>query len=228
MTIRRIREFQQRFSTEMLYLAGLVYLAATALVLMLIIGIGRNSQAGASAVAEGPLQRVEVPLGSFRCIFGTHAVQQQGAPDGEPLIMLEFDAAAVLQGTLPRIPALELELQTFNHRIRQCITEAARSITAAELRDPALAGFRQRIEAAVNGLVGLDAVVDVVLDDFRSFELSRPFVQAAPSAVEQPQVRQRQHGVHAPRAETIQIQRDVLEAQFMQLCRHVLVGLRLQ
>lgn len=182
---RRLLPWPRAVSGEALYFAGMVYLIATLLALLLFRSV--YSSESQEAVVPLPSFETEVALGRFSCVHGRHAVRQDAqVPD--PIVVMEFDAAGVVRGSLPRIQAIETSVARYDHRIRQFVAEAARSITHDELREDDLASFRRRLEEGVNGLVGQPILTDVVIKNFRHFELQRPYVDSGAHAPNQPRL----------------------------------------
>lgn len=104
-------------------------------------------------------QILEVSMGDFR--FGTSSTTRPQ--------MLEFEAIAVVAGP-PGIQAQhEDRLRTHAARVSAAVEEAGRAATDLELDEPDLAMFRDRIRGRVNAALGIRAVEDVLLGDFRTF-----------------------------------------------------------
>lgn len=102
----------------------------------------------------------EVALGDFRL-----GLSQLVKPR-----LVEFEATAIVGGSPAAQNLYEQRLKSHSARISQAVEEAGRATTDAELDDPELSSFRDRIQGKVNTVLGARAVESVLIDEFRAVD----------------------------------------------------------
>lgn len=113
------------------------------------------------AAAEALPELVEVPIDTFNTSNRTAAVGR--------VIHVRFNLVA----TVPREHELALDeavKHTMPARIRQAVTEVARSSSLDDLKDPELSVLKRQVKEEINKVLRRSLVSEVIVSEFRTME----------------------------------------------------------
>ncbi|QDT39194.1 hypothetical protein [Stratiformator vulcanicus] len=176
---RRIaREERERSRKALTELAVTIGATAVGLVLLGVIVALIVSRISAEASADqqplselsDPVERHEIPLGSFSFqheFTGTGPVPG----DRDNVQIIEFEAAAVVQGSQEQVLRFESYLYERHHRVGEAIDIAVRRSNRDQWLDPDCRAVRGLIRAEINSVLNSEAIDDVHFSSLRTFEV---------------------------------------------------------